>query len=501
MIRSGTHGNWQGLAEPIKAPRLSTARRIISLSFLIILSWGFKFSLAAQETSGGGASFLERLNQNQVIHSQSQQFQVIEPPITAKNIKDPEKAIEMDLMRLDGDLLVVMADRFAASFYFFLGQPRTWKCPVILRINPQADPDMDVVIQIRAYADRTWIIADLPYFISKKKLGRAMVNIVLREYIRQFPGRYDEPPPLWISRALEREFLTGTVWRPMLERNQRVHLNQQFVDAVTVSQTALHDQIPMSFEELSFPPPEAMAEELREYFDVSSHVFLRKICDLPEGRARLAKWLQSLKNHLNWQVPFMKAYEGEFDTFLELEKWWAIQGVKVYQRNELQLLEPAESLARLDQILTQYLPVEFPDSESSKPNDTSPRAVPIAQSLRSYLENTTIQDHQAALHLAYKSLVFLHAQSHPMVQDTLAIYANSIDAYLTSLVSRPSQSRIRNNQASNASALNRIIRDIQLADQSRLQLAARVAQLKYGLRDIDPLIPNAGSRVDSAIKR
>ena len=90
MIRSGTHGNWQGLAEPIKAPRLSTARRIISLSFLIILSWGFKFSLAAQETSGGGASFLERLNQNQVIHSQSQQFQVIEPPITAKNIKDPE---------------------------------------------------------------------------------------------------------------------------------------------------------------------------------------------------------------------------------------------------------------------------------------------------------------------------------------------------------------------------------------------------------------------------
>lgn len=447
---------------------------------------------------GEAQTLLDKLNKNQVVYSQSRQFAVLVPEIKPEMIKDPEKAIEKNLLRLDGDLLVITADRVAASWYQFMGIPRQWKHPVFFKINTQMEPDSPVTVVINQFADQTQIVAEIPYFISREKLGRLFVQIVMREYLLCYPGMYSEDPPLWLGRAFERELLEGTFWRPLLEPKQRIHLNQQYVDSLVVSQVALGQQQLMSFEELSFPPPEVALEELREHYDVSAHIFLRKLCDLPDGKQKLVSMLQNLRNHLNWQVCLMKAFSSDFSNFLELEKWWALEGVQLIQRNEWHMLQPSESMARLEQILIRYQPImdapNAPPMESGEsPSGNTQK--PESFTLKKYIGTTPFFEHEATVRLVYRQLIFLYSQSHPVVAELLLEYINILETYINHRPSTSQTSRLVNSQSATPQALNRVIRDLDGIETRRLQTAARVAGWKLGVDIPDPLIQDSGSRV------
>lgn len=460
------------------------------LAVVILLGW-LSSGCEAQ-------TILDKLNKNQVVYSQSRQFAVLVPEIKPEMIKDPAKAIEKNLLRLDGDLLVITADRVAASWYQFMGIARHWKHPVYFKINTQMEPDSPVTVVINQFADQTQIVAEIPYFISREKLGRLFVQIVMREYLLNYPGMYNEEPPLWLGRAFERELLEGTFWRPLLEPKQRIHLNQQYVDSLVVSQVALGQQQLMSFEELSFPPPEVALEELREHYDVSAHIFLRKLCDLPDGKQKLVSMLQNLRNHLNWQVCLMKAYGSDFSNFLALEKWWALQGVQMIQRNEWHMLQPSESMARLEQILIRYQPVMEASNTSSLETDESRAShsqKPESFTLKKYLETTPFFEHEATVRLVYRQLIFLYSQSHPVVAELLLEYIHILETYINHRPSTSQTSRLVNSQSATPQALNRVIRDLDGIETRRLQTAARVAEWKLGVNIPDPLIHDSGSRV------
>lgn len=447
------------------------------------------------QSQPSGNPLMELINRNDVVRSQSRQFEVIVPPITADSIKDPVKGIEEDLLRLNADLLVVMAEKVASSFYLFLGLPRKWESSVFFKINPELEPDNDVLVHIRRFKDKSQFVTELPYFISRKKLGRLLVRIVLHEFLLQHPGRYQEPPPLWLVRAMEREFLDGSLWRPLLEPNQEININQQFVDSLVVSHKALEGQIPLSFEELSFPPPEAMMDELRLYFDASAHIFMRNICELPGGKSNLVQWLRSYNNNLNWQIGFLQNFQSHFPTFLEIEKWWSIQGIKALRRNELLLLQPYESMTRLEQILLKVQPATISNADASR--NENPITPPKILTLQEFLQDSTFREHSPELTRIFKHLLFLHAQSHPLVTDTIAIYIDSINAYLSHKQPRKNNPRQKNSESQSTAALNRLIKDLNKADLVRRLTMVRAAELKFGVVPHQDLIPNKGQRQPS----
>lgn len=442
------------------------------------------------------------IKNSDLVRSQSQQFIVLEASINADTIKDPIKGIENKMLRLDGNLLVVMAEKVSASYYMFLGVPRKWENRVYFKINPQLEPGSDVVVQIRKLKDQTQIISELPYFIQKKKLGRLLVGIVFREFLMQHPGPYQEPPPLWVMRAFEREFLEGSLWRPLLEPNQKIHINQQFVDPLAVSHKLLNGQTPLSFEELSFPPPEALNDELRHYYDVSAHVFLRKLCELPKGKEMLLNWLKNLNKRLNWQLSFMNAYQQHFGTFLGIEKWWTIQGIKILRRNELSMLQPFESMTRLEQLLLRFEPTpETNDDGQPEVNGSSGLVeggsptinAPEPIKLQDYLKQSQFREHADELAGIYNRLLFLHAQSHPLVSDTIGNYIVSIDNYLSHRSGIARNPRNRAPEGLSIAALNRLIKDLNKADLIRRQTIMRSAELKFGIIPSEDLIPDKGS--------
>lgn len=464
--------------------------------FFIMLSIGIS-SITAQN----GAPGLYKITQNEVIKSQSEQFEVLVPPIVAKDIKNPIKGIENQMIRLDGDLLVVMAEKMASSFYMFMSLPRKWDSKVFFKINPLLEPDQEVFVQVRRFRDQTHFAAELPYFITKKKLGRLLVRIVLHEFLLQYPGRHQEPPPVWVVRALEREFLEGTLWRPMLEPGKNIHLNQQFVDPISISQKLLNEEPPMSFEELSFPPPEAHEESLREYFDVSSHIFLRKLCDLPGGKKLVVSWMQSLNSHLNWQVGFLKEFRPYFSSYLDVEKWWSIQGLKLIRRNQFQMLQPYESMVRLEQLLVKFIPEE----ESPKQNDSEGAnsteiekdiQLPNSVKLQEFVRKTPFSEHSAELLETQKRLMFLHAQSHPLVADTLGFYIHCIDGYLSHKSYKPGGTRKRNPETFTLAAQKRFIKDLDKADLMARSSILLAAEIRYGVVPEQEFIPDNGSRVN-----
>ena len=486
-------------------------RYFIIFSVIFLVS---QFFVVGQQVGFNDQEIIEKelfggIKNRDVVRSHSQQFHVLESVINADTIKDPIKGIENKMLRLDADLLVVMAERVAASYYMFFGIPRNWENRVFFKINPLLEPGADVVVQIRNLKDQTQIISELPYFIQRKKLGRLLVGIVLREFLLQHPGPHQEPPPLWIVRALEREFLEGSLWRPLLEPDQKIHINQQFVDPLAVSHKLLDRQTPMSFEELSFPPPEAFADELRTYYDVSAHVFMRKLCELPKGKLILLDWLKSLSRRLNWQLSFMDAYQNYFGTFLEIEKWWTIQGIKILRRNELSMLQPFESMTRLEQLLLRFESIEDADDDSNSKyeadglpqNGLELLNAPEPMKLQDYLAQTSFREHSDNLARTYNRLLFLHAQSHPLVLDTIGNYISIIDNYLSHRSKYSRNSRKKMPEGLSIVALNRVVKELDKADLFRRSIIMRSAELKYGVVPSEDLIPNKGSAIQSEEKK
>jgi len=81
---------------------------------------------------------------------------------------------------------------------------------------------------------------------------------------------------------------------------------------------------PVTFTQLSLPDPEHLSGPGWDIYQSCSQLFLERLLSLKDGRVKLRIMLSSLPYYLNWQSAFLKAFEQDFPSMLEAEKWWAV---------------------------------------------------------------------------------------------------------------------------------------------------------------------------------
>ena len=89
----------------------------------------------------------------------------------------------------------------------------------------------------------------------------------------------------------------------------------------------------------------------RQHTDTTGDALRRMIGDI--GRFR------------NWQFAFFESFQRRFKQPADVEKWWAVQVAAVTGRNPVQLLTPAQSLSRLEEVLS--VPVVIQQTSNSLP--------------------------------------------------------------------------------------------------------------------------------------
>jgi hypothetical protein len=111
----------------------------------------------------------------------------------------------------------------------------------------------------------------------------------------------------------------------------------------------MHTNLPMTFDQLSWPTDDQLMGNGRAAYRSSSQLFVNELLRLKNGPTCMSTMLAELPNYLNWQLAFLDAFHSRFEEALDVEKWWALQLASYTGRDQLHLWTPEESWKKLDE--------------------------------------------------------------------------------------------------------------------------------------------------------
>jgi hypothetical protein len=270
------------------------------------------------------------------------------------------------------ELLAVSCERIKRQMLRELAIPERQGGKIFVTISSQLARDQDAVIASTFYSDGWTYHLALPQVMDEEKVVRAIVQSLLLELANRGGSERPGEIPLWLSEGTTQHLLASAesslilqpdtmipqkvgsgqnpnaiaVWRQSGTMNQGIKRDPLFLVRRRLSMNA-----PVTFTQLSLPDPEHLSGSGWEIYQSCSQLFLGRLLSLKDGRAKMRMMLSSLPHYLNWQSAFLKAFEQDFPSMREAEKWWAVNLASFTGRDQWQAWPLQASLDKLDQIL------------------------------------------------------------------------------------------------------------------------------------------------------
>lgn len=98
---------------------------------------------------------------------------------------------------------------------------------------------------------------------------------------------------------------------------------------------------PLGFDALAFPS-DAMVSDTNQFqlFQGSAALFVHHLRLKAGGPVCLGALVLAFNRSLNWQTALLKTYQSEFQSLLDIEKWWAVTSVAFYAQNASRFITP-----------------------------------------------------------------------------------------------------------------------------------------------------------------
>jgi len=127
--------------------------------------------------------------------------------------------------------------------------------------------------------------------------------------------------------------------------------------------------------------------------------------------------------YLNWQSAFLKAFEQDFPSMLEAEKWWAVNLANFTGRDQWQVWPPRPASIKLDQIL------RYPAQVRINTNDLPAHG---EMSLQSVIRDLDFGRQRIFLNRTLNQLAAIRLRISTELVPLLDEYHHVVDAYLQS---------------------------------------------------------------------
>jgi hypothetical protein len=261
---------------------------------------------------------------------------------------------------LDPSLLVTSCERIKQALLSTLDLPDQWRGAVTIFINP-ALPDDQTSVPVQDYQPGfgwSYELA-LPSRLEPRTLLRSVVGVLLMEAANRGAGAQAAEVPLWLAAGLgghlESDNLATLVLRPESYMNTSRHVDPR-ADPL---RQRFRDRPPLTFQELSWPTPDALAGANYDSYSASAQLFVEKLLALDDGKRCLRNLLGGLHQRLNWQGAFLDAYSSHFGSLLDVEKWWAVATVSYSGQDFASRYGRLESWQRLQRALDVPVEVHF----------------------------------------------------------------------------------------------------------------------------------------------
>jgi len=268
------------------------------------------------------------------------------------------------------EFLAVSCERIKRQMLRELAIPERQGGKIFITISPQLSRDQDAVIASTLYSEGWTYYVALPQVMDEERVARAIVQSLLLELANRGASQRPAEIPLWLSEGMTQHLLASaefslilqpdtsgpqkvgsgqnanTVWRLGGTMNQGIKRDPLFL-----VRRRLGINPPLTFTQLSLPDPEHLSGPGWEIYQSCSQLFLERLLALKDSRAKMRMMLGSLPHYLNWQSAFLKAFEPDFPSLLEAEKWWAVNLANFTGRDQWQAWPLQTSFDKLDQIL------------------------------------------------------------------------------------------------------------------------------------------------------
>lgn len=364
--------------------------------------------------------------------SVSGQFLVTSLPGFSPLAFTPGVTTNENLVRLDPALLAVSADRIRQSLLQKLGVDPSapWSGKIYLVVSPAQSLDENVEIASSRFEDGWDYHVLLPDILPRDRLARALTGALLLEYAnRNATDRSAEVPP-WLVEGLSQELLASSLQDVILSApDQSVNglpfdnltTTSHSLDTLAAARAVVQNDAVLTFNQLSWPTDSQLSGDDGGVYRASAQLFVDELLALPNGGAKLRNLLASLPSYYNWQTAFWSAFNGNFSTPLQVEKWWALQTVLFASRSPGQQWTPAASREKLDEILS--VTVDLRSSSNSLPTSTE-------ISLQNVIEDFGPAQQMAILQTKLRDLEMAQFRMTPSLAVLTAEYRNTLAGYL-----------------------------------------------------------------------
>ncbi len=279
------------------------------------------------------------------------------------------------LVRLEPALLAVSAERIKGSICARLGiDGSAWHGQIFLALHPAQSLDDNVAVLSTRF-NNAWIYrVDLPDIVSRTRLTRALTGVVLLEFANRAADNHCTQVPEWLIDGLSQLLLDGVAPEIVSLRDDvmdgasedRVVDRDFRLDSLANARRILKASGPLTFGQMSWPTAPQLSGDDGGVYRASAQVFVSDLLDLKNGAADLRAMLQALPQFYNWQLAFRTAFQNDFASPLDVEKWWALQSVDFVSRgDDGPQWTPSVSAEKLDEILT--VPIDYRAASNNLP--------------------------------------------------------------------------------------------------------------------------------------
>ena len=184
------------------------------------------------------------------------------------------------------------------------------------------------------------------------------MEVLLLEIANRGNGGQLNPIPLWLSEGVT-TLLIGESSRELVPQ-----LNREFKDAnrsmdplVAIAAKTV-GRSPLGFDALAFPA-DAVVNDTNQFqlYQGSAALFVHHLRLKGKGSVSLGALVIAFNRSLNWQTALLQTYQADFQSLLDVEKWWAVTSVAFYAQNASRFITPETLDRHLRSILQETVEV------------------------------------------------------------------------------------------------------------------------------------------------
>ena len=292
----------------------------------------------------------------ETIVSQSQQFVVHSPTNRMVVEKVPFGSVEVV-----PEFLAVTAERVKRALITEI--PAVAEARGVVHVGILATEKTDGLIGIASskYADGWRYEMAVPRVADEARLVKGFINVLLLQYANRGAERSAELPA-WVTEGMA-EQLFFSIGPSLVVRRAPTAWESSTRDLQHWTREMLRTNATPSFQELTTAAVPARRSAEESVYLAGTHLLVHALLEMPNGKQRMAKFLQMLPRTWNWQTAFMQAFD--FKRMLDVEKWWSLTVIEFTTRDQRQAWSQEISLRKLDELVR--VRVEYRDLTNALP--------------------------------------------------------------------------------------------------------------------------------------